>query len=101
MSQLLKTKIGRLRILSIIEGASLILLVFIGVPLKYFMASPMLVKILGPVHGVLFLLLVFMVISAAIEFRWKFGRTILILVSTVVPFGCFYVENAIFKKLPA
>jgi len=99
MSELLQTKIGRLRILSLIEGCSLLLLVFIGVPFKYFLHIPMLVKILGPVHGVLFLLLIFMTISASTEFGWKFKRSGSIILASVIPFGCFYVENSIFRKL--
>jgi integral membrane protein len=101
MSPLLKTKIGRLRVLSLVEGCSLLLLVFIGVPFKYFLHIPILVKILGPIHGVLFLLLIFMTISASIEAGWKFTRGGAIILASVIPFGCFYVENSIFKKLPA
>lgn len=101
MSELLKSKIGRLRLLSVIEGISLILLVFIGMPFKYLLASPMLVKVLGPIHGVLFLLLIFMTISAAVEYAWKFKRTAAILIASVVPFGCFYVETKIFRNLQA
>lgn len=96
---MLKTKIGRLRLLSLIEGLSLVLLVFLAVPMKYLMAMPMLVKILGPIHGGLFVLFVFMTIAAAFEYGWKFKTTALLLVSSIVPFGCFYAEKKIFRKV--
>lgn len=96
---MLKTKIGRLRALSLIEGLSLILLVFIAVPLKYFMAMPMIVKVVGPIHGGLFLLFVFLTIASAVENGWKFKTTATLLVSSVIPFGCFYAESKVFRNL--
>jgi integral membrane protein len=99
MSDLLKSKIGRLRIISMIEGLSLVILVFIGVPLKYMFALPAMVKIVGPIHGGLFLLFILMAILAAIEYGWKFKTTAIVLLSSLVPFGCFYVESKIFRNV--
>lgn len=98
---MLKSKIGRLRILSLIEGLSLVLLVFFAVPMKYMFDLPVFVRVIGMAHGVLFLGLVFMTIMVGIEYGWKFKRIAAILISSVVPFGCFYVEQKIFKALPA
>lgn len=95
----MKTKLGRLRILSLIEGLSLLILVFVAVPLKYMADSPMMVKVFGPIHGGLFLLFVFMTIAQAVENGWKFKTVALLLVSSVVPLGCFFAEYKIFKPL--
>lgn len=96
---MLKTKIGRLRTLSLIEGLSLMLLVFLAVPIKYVFQVPMLVKILGPIHGGLFLLFVFMTIAAGVENGWKGKTTATLIATSVIPFGCFYAENKIFRKI--
>ena len=48
MLQLLKTNIGRLRIIAFLEGLSLILLVFVAVPLKYMLGNPIGSEVLGP-----------------------------------------------------
>src|ERR1044072_9289281 len=98
---MLKTKLARLRALSLIEGCSLMVLVFIAVPLKYLLVMPMMVKIFGPIHGGLFLLFVFMTIAAAVENGWKFKTTAALLISSIVPFGCFYAESKIFRNLAA
>ena len=82
-----------------LEGISLILLVCVGVPMKYFMASPELVKILGPIHGGLFLIFVLAAIIATIEYGWKFKTAALVMLSSLVPFGCFYVEAKIFRTV--
>jgi len=99
MTALLKTKIGRLRIISMIEGMSLIILVFIGVPLKYMFGSPQMVKIFGPIHGGLFVLFLLMAIVVAIDLGWKAKTTAIVLLSSFIPFGCFYVENSILRKV--
>ncbi|RCH56203.1 DUF3817 domain-containing protein [Mucilaginibacter hurinus] len=97
---MIKDPIGRLRLLGYLEGASLIILVFAGMPLKYWFDSPAVVKIVGPVHGVLFLWYVFNTISVAIAQNWKFTKiTWKLLVASMVPFGTFYVDNSILSKL--
>ncbi len=99
MSELLKTKIGRLRIISMIEGLSLVMLVLLGVPMKYMFASPAMVKLIGPIHGGLFLLFILMAIISAAEYGWKFKTTAIVMLSSLIPFGCFYVESKIFKNI--
>ena len=96
---MLKSRIGRLRLLSLIEGMSLLILLFIAMPLKYWLHMPVFVKIVGSIHGGLFLLFVFMIIAAAIEFRWKFTTTLVLLISSIVPFGCFYADKKIFRPM--
>ncbi len=48
---MLKTSIGRLRLLGLLEGISLLVLVGVAVPLKHLYHDPSLVRALGPVHG--------------------------------------------------
>ncbi len=99
MQALLKSKIGRLRIAGFLEGVSLLVLVFIGMPMKYYFDNPGVVKVLGPIHGALFLLFVFSVISVAVEQKWKFKTTFLVLLSSFIPFGNFYVDATVFRQL--
>jgi integral membrane protein len=90
----------RLRLLAFLEGTSLILLVFIAVPLKHFGDDPMLVKIIGPIHGALFLFFVFQTMMVAIEQQWSFqSRTWKVLIACLIPFGTFYIDRKILSKL--
>ena len=75
MMNLFKTKIGRLRIIGFLEGVSLLVLVFVAVPLKYMAHNPSLSRIMGPVHGALFLLFIFNALSVGVEQQWKFRTT--------------------------
>lgn len=100
MIQLLRTKTGRLRIIAILEGISLLILVFIAVPLKYAFHDPSLVKMMGPVHGSLFLLFLFNTMSVGIEQGWKFKEiTWKVLLACMIPFGTFYIDYKILRKL--
>ena len=99
MIDLLKTKIGRLRLFGLLEGISLIFLVFVAVPLKHIYANPSLVKTIGPVHGILFILFVLNTLSTAIEYKWQFKNiTWKVLLSCLIPFGTFYVDRKILSK---
>jgi integral membrane protein len=99
MNELIKTSIGRLRIISFLEGASLLLLVFVAVPLKYYGSYPAMVRALGPVHGALFLLFVFNTLGVGVEHKWQFKKTTWkVLLACIIPFGTFYIDRKILSK---
>ena len=79
--------IQRLRRVSLIEGVSWLLLLFVAMPLKYIADLPMAVKIGGWVHGVLFMWFVLQWQSTRLELDWPARRSIRSFVSALVPFG--------------
>lgn len=100
LNQIFKTQLGRLRLLSYLEGISLLILVFIAVPLKYWGQQPMLVKALGPIHGMLFLWFVISTLSVGVERHWKFRQTTWkVLLACLIPFGTFYIDRHILKPI--
>ena len=100
MINLFKTKIGRLRIIAILEGISLLTLVFVAVPMKYGFDNPAFVKMMGPIHGALFLLFLFNTLSVGVEQNWKFKEiTWKVLLACIIPFGTFYIDRKILSKL--
>ncbi|GAB4051433.1 hypothetical protein GCM10028810_49460 [Spirosoma litoris] len=100
MKNFLTTNIGRLRLIGLLEGISLLVLIGIAVPAKHLLGDPTLVKAIGPVHGVLFLLFVFNTLSVGVEYRWKFKTTTWkVLLACMVPFGTFYIDKKILSKI--
>lgn len=97
MFKLFKTNIGRLRLIGLLEGISLLILVGIAVPLKYGLHQPALVSKMGPLHGTLFLLFVFNTFSVAIQQKWDKTTTVKILLSCLIPFGTFYIDYKILR----
>ncbi|HLP52597.1 MAG TPA: DUF3817 domain-containing protein [Chitinophagales bacterium] len=100
MTQLLKTKLGWLRILGFLEGLTLLILVFVAVPMKYYWGNPSLVKSLGPIHGAIFILFVLNTFSVAVEQKWEFKTTTWkLLLACFIPFGTFYIDSKILSKV--
>ncbi len=99
MMNLLSTSVGRLRVLGFLEGVSWLVLLFIAVPMKYIGHDPSLVKAIGPVHGLLFVLFVLYAIWVGVGQNWKFGTTWKVLLSSLVPFGTFYVDRKILSHV--
>ena len=96
----IKTPIGLLRLLGILEGTSLILLMCVAVPLKRLAQWSEGVAVIGPIHGVLFLLFVLTTLYVYIEQKWSFtNRTWKVLLACIIPFGTFYVDRTILKGL--
>lgn len=100
MKTLVSTNIGRLRIIAFLEGVSFILLLFIATPMKYYMDSPAGTKILGPIHGALFIIFILNALSVSVEENWKFTNTTWkVLLASILPFGTFYIDHTILKKI--
>lgn len=95
---LLKSSLGRLRIVAFLEGVSLLLLLGIAMPLKYMAGLPEAVRIVGMAHGVLFVLYVLLVAQVAIERSWSWKKAILSILASIVPFGTFYADAKWFKE---
>ena len=93
----LLTSLGRLRLVSIFEGLSLLVLLGIAMPLKYLLHQPEAVRIVGLMHGVLFVSYVLLLVQNAIEQRWPLRKVGLGLLLSVVPFGAFYAERQLFQ----
>ncbi len=88
----------RLRHLGIAEGISFLLLLCIAVPLKHLLGLPMLVRVLGPIHGGLFILYVVAVFQAAPVLQWSARQIALALGAGVVPGGTFVLEAKLRKS---
>ncbi|GHB65731.1 hypothetical protein GCM10007390_19810 [Persicitalea jodogahamensis] len=75
---------------------------FIAVPAKWMMGAPLLVQVIGPIHGGLFVLFVIKAIWASVEYDWKFTQTTWkVLLASMVPFGTFYIDKKILSPLHA
>lgn len=85
----MKPNFTLLRWVALFEGSSLLLLLFVAVPLKYYAGMPEAVKIIGPVHGVLFLTFLALLFSHAGKRDLSVGKTIIGLFASFIPFGTF------------
>jgi integral membrane protein len=97
MFDLVKTQLGRLRIIGFAEGLSFLILLGIAMPLKYFFGLPETVRVVGMAHGLLFVLYVLLVIQVKIEYGWSLRKMLLALLASVIPFGTFWADAKLFR----
>jgi integral membrane protein len=81
------------RHLGFVEAVSFLLLLGVAMPLKYVAGMPMPVKVVGWIHGVLFMLLIVAVLRAMIVARLPVGRAIVVAVAALIPFGPFAIDG--------
>ena len=81
------------RVVSILEGLSYILLLFIAVPIKYLGNDPSYVKMLGMPHGLLFVGYIMLAFFLKSELKWDSKTFWIILAASIIPFGTFYIDK--------
>jgi integral membrane protein len=86
------------RIVGLLEGLSYILLLFVGVPMKYIMGNPTGVKALGMPHGLLFVLYIVLAVNVFIELEWPKRRLFYAFLASLLPFGTLIFDWKYLKK---
>ena len=81
------------RVISFLEGTSYLLLLFIAVPVKYWMNDPQYVKLLGMPHGLLFVGYIVLTFLLKSELNWSIKKLGVVLIASILPFGTFYVDK--------
>lgn len=89
---------SRLRLLGLVEGLSFILLMFVAMPLKYLFSQPEAVRVVGSIHGGLFVIYVLAVAILALVQRWRLWRVFLALAASVLPFGPFLLDKTLQRE---
>lgn len=93
----MKSSLSVLRLVALLEGLSLIALLLIAMPLKYYWDKPEAVKIVGMAHGVLFILYVINLLLVHLKLKWAMGKTFGAFVAAWIPFGTFYADKKWFR----
>jgi len=81
------------KVTSFLEGLSYVLLLFVGVPIKYLAENSSIVKLLGLPHGLLFMAYIGLALFIRSRMRWDTKTTCTVLVASLLPFGTFYVNK--------
>jgi integral membrane protein len=91
--------IRRFRWVALFEGVSFLVLLGIAMPLKYLAGQPLAVRVVGLVHGLLFLLYVALIAVLCARRQWSTSRGAEALALGLVPFGTFWLDRRI-KRAP-
>jgi len=79
--------------ISLIEAVSYLLLVFVAMPLKYMLGFGLAVRVVGMIHGVLFVVLLGQLVFAGFLTSWPKSRLWLLALASVVPFMPFFLDR--------
>jgi integral membrane protein len=81
------------KIIALLEGVSLLLLLFLAMPLKYIWDLPQMVEVVGMAHGVLFIMYVVIAFVIFNQLKWSLKTLAIVMFASVVPFGTFYIDK--------
>jgi integral membrane protein len=88
------------RAVAVLEASSWLALI-VATIVKYSADAPIGVRVLGPIHGVLFIGYVLLAVNLRAQLRWD-GRTLLtVLAEAIIPGGGFLVARRTDLRQPA
>ena len=82
-------------LINTIEGYSYLLLLFIAMPMKYLLGIAIATKIVGMLHGILFIGFLIMLVTASQEAKFSIKDSALFFIASLIPFGTFYTKKKI------
>ncbi|CAG9620967.1 DUF3817 domain-containing protein [Sutcliffiella rhizosphaerae] len=92
------TTMQRFRMMGLVEGGSLLVLLFIAMPLKYGLDIPQAVSVVGALHGFLFIAYVLFVAYITIKIRWSIKWVAGAFIVAFIPFGNIVFDNYLKKS---
>jgi len=87
-----------LRIVAIVEAVSFLVLLAATVVKRGFDGPEAGVKVMGPIHGLLFVTYVLLTILVAADEKWRLKRTLLTLLCAVIPLGGFIADRKLIDQ---
>lgn len=81
---------AKFRLVAYAEAVTYLILLA-GVVVLHGFGGPDFVKIMGPIHGVVFLVYFVMVLTVREGQGWGLGKTLLVLIASALPLGGFFV----------
>ena len=93
------TALRQLRLVALLEGSSFLILLFAAMPLKYLAGMPLAVRIVGSIHGALFIAFVVALYRAAHACDWPLRRSVTAFVASILPFGTFVFDGALRREI--
>ena len=88
----MKKTLKNFRLLAMIEGISLLTLLFIAMPLKYYADITQIVPIIGMIHGLLFMAFMVSSLNISHKLNWPIFFWLLVFISSIVPAGTFLMD---------
>ncbi len=96
---MMQNKVFLLRKIGIAEGVSFLVLLLIAMPLKYYFNQPLAVKIVGWLHGILFIAFSSIAWEVKSERNKNFKWFAIAFAASIIPAGTFFFDRLLKKEL--
>ena len=93
------TALHQFRIAALLEGWSYLILLFIAMPLKYAAGMPLAVRIVGSVHGLLFITFIIALYRVIVARKWPLRRALRGFLYSLTPFGAFVFDRSLVREI--
>ncbi|WP_017381537.1 DUF3817 domain-containing protein [Paenisporosarcina sp. TG-14] len=94
---MIKKPLKRFRFMGLLEGSSLLILVFLAMPLKYFFGLPEAVAVVGAIHGFLFVTYCLAIAYMTFIVKWPFLYSVIAVIVAFIPFGNLLFDRRLQK----
>jgi integral membrane protein len=91
-------QLRRMRFVSVVEGCTLLILVFVAVPIKHLGGYAIATTIMGPIHGMAFLLYIWTLIQTVSGTDFRRPDVVQMVMAAFIPFGAFLNERALRRR---
>ncbi|MCC7066023.1 MAG: DUF3817 domain-containing protein [Planctomycetes bacterium] len=89
----MKNPVPFLRKIALLEAVSYLILLGIAMPLKYVWDMPLAVRVLGSIHGALFVVFCWALLRVLQDARWPMVRAIEVFVASLIPIVPFFLDR--------
>ncbi len=90
---ILTDPLERFRKIAFIEGLSFLLLLFVSMPMKYYLGYASFSWYVGAAHGGLFVLYIILAIEILVRRRVNLIQFFRVVIASVIPFGTFFNDK--------
>jgi integral membrane protein len=87
------------RFVALVEGVSYVLLLGVAMPLKYWADLPIAVRIVGSLHGALFIAYAVCAGLLWLRGQWSLSRASVAMGASIVPFATFVFDRDVRQEL--
>jgi integral membrane protein len=96
----LDSALARYRVIAYVVGVFLLLLT-VATVLDLGWHQPAMASVVGPIHGVLYMVYLVLTFNLAVRARWPWKYTVLVMLAGTVPFLSFVAERSVTHRVRA
>ena len=90
-----RAALRRYQVMAYVVGVGLIVLVFVGVPLRYGAGIPQVAQIVGPIHGAMYIVYLAASVDLARRGQLATRQLAMIVLAGFIPLSAFVVERKV------